>query len=134
SFKTQPWNARVKDQIENRLHDLVCSGELDLATAQREIASDWIAAYKKYFHTDVPLSQARGRRSGGARVAGERSSISTPPAAGQGAAAPAGQVWVNTRSGVYWRPGTRYYGKTKQGKFMSEADAIKAGYHAARGQ
>jgi hypothetical protein len=43
----------------------------------------------------------------------------------------AGMVWVNTDSGVYHKPGTRYYGKTKQGKYMSEADAIKAGYRAA---
>jgi len=35
-------------------------------------------------------------------------------------------VWVNTESG---KPGTRWYGKTKQGKYMTEADAIKAGYH-----
>jgi hypothetical protein len=49
------WNARVKDALEDRLHDLVCDGRLDLATAQRDIASDWIAAYKKYFETDRPL-------------------------------------------------------------------------------
>ena len=47
---------------------------------------------------------------------------------------PTGMVWVNLKSGVYWRPGTEYYGKTKQGKFLSEADAIKAGYRAAGGQ
>ena len=49
-------------------------------------------------------------------------------------AAPAngnGMVWVNTDSGIYHKPGSRYYGKTKQGKYMSEADAIKAGYRAA---
>jgi hypothetical protein len=49
------WNARVKDALEDRLHDLVCDGRLDLATAQRDISSDWIAAYKKYFETDRPL-------------------------------------------------------------------------------
>jgi hypothetical protein len=43
----------------------------------------------------------------------------------------AGTVWVNTDSGVYHKPGTRWYGKTKQGKYMTEADAQKAGYRAA---
>ena len=42
-----------------------------------------------------------------------------------------GMVWVNTDSGIYHKSGTRYYGKTKQGKYMTEADAIKAGYRAA---
>jgi endonuclease G, mitochondrial len=45
-----------------------------------------------------------------------------------------GQVWVNTRSGVFWRPGTRYYGKTKEGKYMTEEEAVKAGYRATKGQ
>jgi hypothetical protein len=49
------WNAHVKDALEERLHDLVCQGKVDLATAQHEIATDWIAAYKKYFHTNRPL-------------------------------------------------------------------------------
>ncbi len=42
-----------------------------------------------------------------------------------------GMVWVNTDSGVYHKPGTHWYGKTKQGKYMTEADAQKAGYHPA---
>ena len=49
------------------------------------------------------------------------------------AAQASGQVWVNTESGVYHKGG-RYYGKTKQGKFMSEDDAKKAGYHAAKAE
>jgi hypothetical protein len=36
---------------------LVCTGELDLATAQRDISRDWIAAYKRYFHTERPLGE-----------------------------------------------------------------------------
>jgi anti-sigma factor RsiW len=54
-YQAQPWNARVKDALEQRLHEMVCNGKLDLHTAQRDIATDWIAAYKKYFHTDKPL-------------------------------------------------------------------------------
>jgi len=42
------------------------------------------------------------------------------------------QVWVNTKTGIYHYPGTRWYGKTNQGKFMSEKDAIAQGYRAAR--
>ena len=44
----------------------------------------------------------------------------------------AGMVWVNTESGVYHKQGTRWYGKTKHGKYMLEADAIKAGYKPAK--
>lgn len=53
------WNARVKDTLEDHLRGLVCDGKLDLATAQREIAGNWIEAYKKYFHTDRPLTLDR---------------------------------------------------------------------------
>jgi hypothetical protein len=63
------------------------------------------------------------------------------PAATKAAAAPVaaagpppqkGMVWVNTDSGVYHKEGTRYYGKTKQGKYMTEADAQKAGYKPSK--
>lgn len=50
------WNAQVKDELEDHLRSLVCDGQLDLMTAQREIAGNWIGAYKKYFHTDRPLT------------------------------------------------------------------------------
>jgi hypothetical protein len=55
-YTSRTWNAHVKDALEERLHEMVCDGELDLPTAQRDIATDWIAAYKKYFHTDRPLT------------------------------------------------------------------------------
>ncbi len=51
------WNARVKDALEDRLRTLVCRGAIDLYTAQREISTDWIAAYRKYFHTGTPLPE-----------------------------------------------------------------------------
>jgi hypothetical protein len=49
------WNSYVKDQLEDRLHHMVCGGKLSLGQAQKDIAGNWIAAYKKYFHTDQPL-------------------------------------------------------------------------------
>ena len=53
-YSATVWNAHVKDQLEDRLHQLVCGGQQDLATAQRDIATDWIAAYKKYFNSSRP--------------------------------------------------------------------------------
>jgi hypothetical protein len=42
-----------------------------------------------------------------------------------------GMVWANSTSKVYHKD-DRYYGKTKNGEFMTEADAQKAGYHLAK--
>jgi hypothetical protein len=41
-------------------------------------------------------------------------------------------VWVNTDSKIYHKPGSRWYGKTKEGQWMTEQDAVKAGYRAAQ--
>jgi hypothetical protein len=56
SYSATVWNSEVKDELEDRLRQLVCDGSLDLPEAQREIATNWIAAYKKYFQTDRPLA------------------------------------------------------------------------------
>jgi hypothetical protein len=96
SHRTSPWNAQVEDRLEDKLHELVCSGQLDLKTAQQAIASNWIEAYKKYVSPNPPIPESMSNRA--------------PEAADT-----AGQVWVNTRSGKYWEPGSRFYGKTKSG-------------------
>jgi hypothetical protein len=43
-----------------------------------------------------------------------------------------GMVWVNTESKIFHREGDRWYGKTKQGKYMTEAEALQEGYRAAK--
>jgi hypothetical protein len=61
NFWPQPygsaWNAHLKDALEDHLHRQVCAGTLDLATAQRDLARDWISSYKKYFRTNKPLPE-----------------------------------------------------------------------------
>jgi len=42
-----------------------------------------------------------------------------------------GMVWVNLDSKRYHKEGSAWYGKTKNGKYMSEEEAIKAGYEVA---
>src|SRR5439155_1900427 len=75
-----------------------------------------------------------------------KSSVSASPSAAPATAAPAtaaaatatpaaggghGLVWVNTESHVYHNEGSRFYGTTKKGKYVSEAGAIKEGDRAA---
>jgi hypothetical protein len=46
----EPWNgdgnAHQKDAVENYLHEQVCRGGMQLAEAQRAIATDWLAVYR----------------------------------------------------------------------------------------
>jgi hypothetical protein len=39
-------------------------------------------------------------------------------------------VWVNTDTHVYHREGSRWYGRTKKGKYMTEEEAVKEGNRA----
>jgi len=59
------WGARTKDVLENRLHDLVCSGELSLRSAQRQEATNWVAAYRRYVGSPPPSSGGAGGSSSG---------------------------------------------------------------------
>ena len=56
------------------------------------------------------------------------------PTTSQRAPASAGQVWVNTASKVYHCPGNRWYGKTKHGSYMSEAQAQAQGARPDHGK
>jgi hypothetical protein len=66
------------------------------------------------------------------KSAASKAAPAATPAAGGGP----GQVWVNTSSKTkaYHCQGSKWYGTTKQGKYMSVSDAQAAGYHAAKGE
>lgn len=61
--------------------------------------------------------------------------IPSPPTANQQTQGnPDVRVWVNTHSGVYHCPGARWYGKTKEGEYMSQKQAQEKGYRPAYGK
>ncbi|HEY7000789.1 MAG TPA: hypothetical protein VH330_03525 [Candidatus Udaeobacter sp.] len=65
--------------------------------------------------------------TGAAAKGRSTAAAANPPAPGGGH----GLVWVNTESHVYHREGSRFYGTTKKGKYMTEAEAMKEGNRAA---
>ncbi len=44
------WDATKKDELETKLHQMVCSKSITLKVAQESIKKDWVKAYKQYVH------------------------------------------------------------------------------------
>jgi len=114
SYETSPYNAHVKDKLENKLHQMVCKGEIDLKMAQHAIATDWIGAYRKYVGSDILPA------SGG-------NSPLAPPSSGK--------IIGNKNSKIYHMPGCPGYDRVSAANrvtFRTSAEADAAGYRRAK--
>jgi hypothetical protein len=121
------WNAEAKDRLERRMCDLVCAGQIDIATAQEAFSSDWIAAYQKYYGPQGPPPPPPPPNQDGVnKFATEAQAKEHCPSETV--------VWVNLNSKIYHFSGTRNYGNTKNGKYMCERDAVAAGMRAAKNE
>lgn len=49
SYTSKPWNAHVKDKLENRLHREICDGIITVEEAQEAVRNDWIKTYCEKF-------------------------------------------------------------------------------------
>jgi hypothetical protein len=49
AYGSTPWNAHLKDKLENRLHKEMCNGKITLQQAQDMLVNDWRLAYRKYY-------------------------------------------------------------------------------------
>ena len=134
-----------KDEVENALHDQVCSGQIDLSTAQREIATDWLSVYDQIhgLPSSAHVPAAPGVPPTPAATAPALASATAAPATGQGATAPSDgacppqfPIKGNIRSDgtkIYHLPNDPTYARTHAEQcFATAGDAQAAGFRAPR--
>jgi septal ring-binding cell division protein DamX len=101
-------------------------------------------ASSAFAQTPTPTPSATPSNTAPAKAAPISSPAGTPAVTKPAANAPVqkvsaagggdGKVWVNSASKVYHCEGTKYYGKTKKGEYMVEADAKAKGFHGDHGK
>lgn len=104
----------------------------------------WYGVTKSGTYMTQTEAQKQGYRPAYGKVCQSGESAPTPatpsrqenttPAQHQHSGNSDAKVWVDTNSGVYHCPGTRWYGNTKQGKYMTQGQAQDASYRPAYGK
>jgi hypothetical protein len=84
----------------------------------RKVLAAFLLVFALFFYTPAIISCQSGGGSTGTQHSGN----------------PNVRVWVNTPTNVYHCPGTRWYGTTKTGEYMTQRQAQDAGNRPAYGK
>lgn len=124
SFLTQPLNAHVKDELENRLHALVCQGKVPLTEAQKAIATNWVQAYETWIgHRPDLAEESHDAANNGAH----RQPAVTPDC-------PSERPVKLSKSGILHPPQDPNYDRTKPVQCFSTIDeGLAQGFRLPRG-
>ena len=125
SFLTQPLNAHVKDELENKLHALVCDGKVPLEEAQKAIATNWVLAYETYIghRPNLAAEVPRGDSSDGTKI-----TAALVPSC------PEEKPIKLSKSGILHRPQDPNYARTKPVQcFSTLEEGIAQGFRQPRG-
>jgi hypothetical protein len=136
SFVTHPLNAHVKDELENKLHELICSHQIPVEQAQQEIANNWIAAYEKYVG---PLpGEIVEQHDAAATIVQTESKVASNSQTAEAAPDSARNCPISapikvSKNGIYHVVGDPNYDRTKaKSCYATPTDAEAAGFRAPK--